>query len=182
MAGGWLKNSASTGLAVLVGLLLVLPGCSAKRGGMFGGWGGSSKHKAEVSAEQLAAEPSIAQFEEVGTVAAGGPLEDVSFAFDSVQVGPGAQAALESNAAWMATHPQSRVEVEGHCDERGTSEYNLALGERRARAVVEALVSMGVDSGRLSTVSYGEELPLCKESNEECWERNRRAHLVDLGG
>lgn len=89
--------------------------------------------------------------------------------------------AVEHNARWFVDHPGVRVEVEGHCDERGTSEYNLGLGARRARVVRDALVQAGVNSENLSTVSYGEELPLCKESIESCWVRNRRAHLVALG-
>jgi peptidoglycan-associated lipoprotein len=80
----------------------------------------------------------------------------------------------------LQSQAERRVEVEGHCDERGTSEYNLALGARRARAVKDAMVGMGISADRMSTVSYGEELPLCKESTESCWATNRRSHLTDL--
>jgi len=168
-------------MAVTALCVLVMAGCSTQGESVFGGWGGGTREQARVASEELAAEPSINQFEEMGAVASGGPLEDVSFEFDSVQLSEDSIAVLERNAAWAATHPGSRIEVEGHCDERGTSEYNLALGARRARAVVDGLVALGVDSDRLSTVSYGEELPLCKDANPDCWRRNRRARLVDLG-
>ena len=74
-----------------------------------------------------------------------------------------------------------RITVEGHCDERGSVEYNLALGERRAKAAYDYLASLGVDASRMKTVSYGKEVPLCQESNEECWARNRRAHFAITG-
>src|SRR2546427_11342726 len=81
----------------------------------------------------------------------------------------------------MKDQAQSKAEVEGHCDERGTVEYNLALGAKRARAAKDYLSALGVSADRLTTISYGEELPLCHEHNEECWARNRRAHFVVLG-
>jgi len=80
--------------------------------------------------------------------------------------------------AWLKANPQVRVEIEGHCDERGTNEYNLALGIKRANSVKRYLVDLGISAGRLSAVSYGEELPLCKEQNEICWAKNRRAHFA----
>ena len=79
-------------------------------------------------------------------------------------------------------NPQSRVEVEGHCDERGTNEYNLALGARRAESAKRYLIDLGISPSALSTISYGEELPLCKEQNEACWAKNRRAHFVVKAG
>jgi peptidoglycan-associated lipoprotein len=174
------RTRAAGAVALYAICALVASGCSTQGGGQ-GGWGGGTRDQDRVISEELAAEPSINQFEEIGAVAAGGPLEDVTFEFDSVQLNAKAISILERDAAWAATHPGNRIEVEGHCDERGTSEYNLALGARRARAVVDGLVALGVDSDRLSTVSYGEELPLCKDAHADCWRRNRRARLVDLG-
>ncbi len=81
----------------------------------------------------------------------------------------------------MRAHPNFRFLVEGHCDERGTNEYNLALGERRANAATGYLASLGIDGMRMRTVSYGEERPVCTESNESCWQRNRRARFVITG-
>jgi len=109
----------------------------------------------------------------------GGPLHDVLFDFDSYELSSEARSTLQSNADWLRSS-QVRVEVEGHCDDRGTVEYNLALGAKRAKTVRDYLVSLGIAPERLSTISYGEELPLCRESTEECWRQNRRAHFLVL--
>lgn len=108
----------------------------------------------------------------------GGELADVSFAFDSYALDSQARASLQSNYEWLAANPEVAVQVEGHCDERGTAEYNMVLGEKRARAAYDYLVSLGIDATRLSTVSYGEELPLDPRSTEEAWAKNRRAHFA----
>jgi len=108
----------------------------------------------------------------------GGPLQDVHFAYDSYELSEEARDILAANAEWLRSNSAVSVEIEGHCDERGTVEYNLALGAKRARAVKEFLTDAGISPQRLSTISYGEELPLCRESTESCWARNRRAHFV----
>lgn len=108
----------------------------------------------------------------------GGPLEDIQFAYDQSDLTDAARATLERNAQWMRAHPAAKVRVEGHCDERGTVEYNLALGERRAQATRDYLVSLGVEASRLSTVSYGKERPLDPSSTEAAFARNRRAHFA----
>jgi peptidoglycan-associated lipoprotein len=110
----------------------------------------------------------------------GGPLEDIHFAYDSFDLSSAAREILRGNASWLQSNGQAKVEVEGHCDERGTVEYNLALGAKRAKAARDYLVSLGVAPDRLSTISYGEELPLCRESNESCWQQNRRVHFLVL--
>jgi peptidoglycan-associated lipoprotein len=110
----------------------------------------------------------------------GGPLQDVHFAYDSYELSSAAQEALRANANWLESNPQARVEVEGHCDERGTVEYNLALGAKRARAARDYLVALGIAPEQLSTISYGEELPLCRDASESCWQQNRRAHFLVL--
>jgi peptidoglycan-associated lipoprotein len=107
-----------------------------------------------------------------------GILKDVHFAYDSYALDAVARDVLAANAEWLKDNPRARTEIEGHCDERGTIEYNLALGARRAKAVKDYLVSLGIAPERLSTISYGEELPLCREPNEACWARNRRAHFI----
>src|SRR5712692_1919285 len=109
------------------------------------------------------------------------PLKEVFFAFDSFDLRPDARATLKTNADWLKANPSARVEIEGHCDERGTSEYNLALGAKRAQAAKEYLVSLGIPADRLSTISYGEELPVCKEQSEDCWQKNRRDRFVIAG-
>lgn len=98
----------------------------------------------------------------------------VYFDFDKAELKPEARAILDKKAAWLKAHPDYSVRIEGHCDERGTSEYNLALGERRANAAMKYLNALGVASGRISTVSYGEERPADPGHNEGAWAKNRR--------
>ncbi len=107
-----------------------------------------------------------------------GILKDVHFAYDSYELDGNARDVLAANAEWLKENSRARTEIEGHCDERGTVEYNLALGAKRAKAVKDYLVSLGVASERLSTISYGEELPLCRDAGEQCYARNRRVHFV----
>lgn len=106
------------------------------------------------------------------------PLKEIYFDFDKYDLRPDARATLKANAEWLKKNPGVRVEIEGHCDERGTTEYNLGLGARRANAAKDYLVSLGVPAARVSTTSYGEEAPACREHNEECWQRNRRDRFV----
>jgi peptidoglycan-associated lipoprotein len=117
-----------------------------------------------------------------GKPPASGPLKEIRFAFDSYDLTSEARAILQANAAWLKANPSASVEIEGHCDERGTTEYNLALGAKRARAALDYLVSLGISVGRIKTTSYGEELPLCKESTENCYEKNRRDRFVEARG
>ena len=105
-------------------------------------------------------------------------VDDVYFDFDKSDLRPEAQEQLAKNAEWLKANPTYDATIEGHCDERGTNEYNLALGERRANTAKDYLVSLGVSPDRLMTISYGEERPVCTESTEACWQRNRRAHFV----
>jgi peptidoglycan-associated lipoprotein len=102
----------------------------------------------------------------------------VYFDLDRYDVRAEGMATLQRQAQFLSEHPELTVRVEGHCDERGTREYNLALGDRRANAVREALVSLGVDRGRLSTISYGKDRPECAESDEQCWQLNRKGLSV----
>jgi peptidoglycan-associated lipoprotein len=105
-------------------------------------------------------------------------LADVYFDFDRSDITPAARTALEQNGKWLMGRGNVQVRIEGYCDERGTNEYNLALGERRAEAVKRVLVAMGVPASSLSTISYGEEQPVCRDHQESCWQKNRRAHLA----
>ena len=98
------------------------------------------------------------------------------FAFDRYTLSPYGQEVLKRNAEWLKDNPWAEVQIEGHADDRGTSEYNLALGAKRAEAAKDYLVALGVSPERLSTISYGEELPVCRDKVEGCWQRNRRAH------
>lgn len=109
---------------------------------------------------------------------ASSPLKDVLFEFDSYDLRGNARDVLRGNAEWLKSNPSSRIEVEGHGDERGTSEYNLALGAKRSQTAKDYLVSLGISPERISTISYGEEIPVCTEPNENCWRQNRRARFV----
>jgi len=110
--------------------------------------------------------------------AAESALQDVYFDFDKSDIRPDGRDILQSNSEWIKDNKDVKVQIEGHCDERGTEEYNLALGERRANAVKNYLISLGVDGDRLYTISYGEELPLDPGHDEAAWSKNRRAHFL----
>lgn len=114
--------------------------------------------------------------EQLASAASG--LHDVFFAYDSWQINEEGRRVLAVDADWIRTNPGSLVKIEGHCDERGTSAYNLVLGEKRAKAVRNYLVELGVAANQLSVVSYGKERPFCHEHAESCYQQNRRGHLV----
>jgi peptidoglycan-associated lipoprotein len=105
-------------------------------------------------------------------------LEDIHFDFDKYDIKDEAKPVLKELSDIVSKTPNIKVVIEGHCDERGTNEYNLGLGDRRANSTKEYLMSLGIASGRIETISYGEEKPLCTESTEVCWAKNRRAHFV----
>jgi peptidoglycan-associated lipoprotein len=106
------------------------------------------------------------------------PLADVYFDYDSSELTEQARATLQTNATYLKRWPSVRFSIEGHCDSRGTPEYNLGLGERRASAVREYLNSLGVVADRMASVSKGEEEPVCRDENEACWSQNRRGHFL----
>ena len=108
----------------------------------------------------------------------GDRLADIHFEFDKYELTAEATKTLDTNAEWLKANPRHLVLIEGHCDERGTVAYNLALGERRAKATQNYLAAQGVQAGRISIVSYGEEKPQCAEHSEACWAKNRRAHFL----
>ena len=107
-------------------------------------------------------------------------FKDIHFEFDKYDIRREDEEILRENAAWLKKNPKMKIQIEGHCDERGTAEYNLALGERRANMTKKYLLSLGISSDRISTISYGEEKPLDPGHNEEAWAKNRRAHTVVL--
>jgi peptidoglycan-associated lipoprotein len=156
-------------------IVLTLSGCS-----LF-----SSSKKSETGAEDPFSEESLnAQRDErfgsgsIPSAEGEGVLRDIYFDFDSSLVDDGARQAIEYNASVLRDNPDVKIQLEGHCDERGTAEYNLALGNQRARAVLEVLLSLGLERARLDTISYGEEVPLDSHSNEEAWAKNRRVHFT----
>ena len=105
-------------------------------------------------------------------------VKDIYFDYDKYDVRADAQPDLQANAEFLRSHPNVRITIEGHADERGSTEYNLALGDNRANAAKQALVQMGISADRIRTISFGKEKPFCTESTEECWQQNRRAHFV----
>ena len=127
---------------------------------------------------------SLKQLEEgkSPTTPASSPLKDVFYEFDRYDLTADARSTLRANADWLKNNPAARVEIEGHCDERGTSEYNLALGAKRAQAARDFLSTLGIPVERLSTISYGQEIPVCREHSEDCWRQNRRVRFVILQG
>ena len=107
-------------------------------------------------------------------------VRDAYFDFNKADIRGDAREALTKTADFLRNYPQFRVTIEGHCDERGSTEYNLALGDRRAGAAKQYLVSLGISADRLTTVSFGKEKPFCTQSNESCWQQNRRGHFVPV--
>ena len=128
----------------------------------------SGRQMDEIRSEQAAAD------------AAG--LRDVFFGYDSFAISEEGRQALARNAEWIKANPGSQLKIEGHCDERGTSAYNLVLGEKRAKAARNYLVELGVSANRLGVVSYGKERPFCKDHSEACYAQNRRGHVVVKSG
>src|SRR5258706_2254639 len=157
-------------LAAVIAAFLLVASCSSKKsevvGGPPAGASGTTSNVVPGSAEDFRVN--------VG--------DTVHFDFDKYDVLENDKTTLQRQAAWLAKYQSVRVTVEGHCDERGTREYNLALGARRANAVKEYLVSLGVSSAPLDTISYGKERPVCSESSEDCWAQNRRGVTTISGG
>lgn len=172
-------------IAVAVVALLALTGCAARRektGGPVEG-PGASPDLATAGDPAAASERAV-----VGRATVRRPvlreyipvvdLKDIHFDFDRAEIRPDAARLLDLNADWLRRHPHTLLLIEGHADERGTPEYNLALGERRARNAMNYLVARGVAAERITVISYGEDRPLCRESTEACWAENRRAHFA----
>jgi peptidoglycan-associated lipoprotein len=125
-----------------------------------------------LSEDELFAQKSLAQLNSER------PLGDVFFDLDNAAIKEEGRSALATNATYLKRWTSTRITIEGHCDERGTAEYNLGLGERRANAVKAHLVELGVPADRITIVSKGKESPFCTESNEACWRQNRRGHFL----
>ena len=115
---------------------------------------------------------------ESSATSASSPLKEVYFGFDSYNLRADAREMLNTNAAWLKNNASTRIQVEGHCDERGTNEYNLALGAKRAQIAKDYLQNLGISGERISTISYGGEISVCNEHNEDCWQKNRRDRFV----
>jgi peptidoglycan-associated lipoprotein len=143
---------------------------------------GTALQDASVLAQAAPAPAEAIGLPPVRDYAAIPQLRDVHFDFGKAVVRPGDERILDANAAWLRAHPEYVVLIEGHCDGRGITtsknEFNMALGERRAEAAMNDLVARGVESGRITVLSYGEERPVCSEQSERCWSQNRRASFL----
>ena len=136
------------------------------------------ERQASIREEALKEEQLRAEGERFQSERAMFENDDILYEFDSASLSVDAQQILRRKAEWLRENPRARVIIEGHCDERGTNEYNLALGDRRAFSAKSFLVDLGIDDSRLTTVSYGEEQPIDSRSAEDAWSQNRRAHFV----
>jgi len=187
------KKLLSMALIVfIVSLALAMGGCAKKEPIMKEPVGVTAPDAAKAEAEAKAAAAEAARQEQEvlrqkelkakaqreKLLAEAATFGDVYFDFDKYDLKPSAREVLSRLGDWLLEQKDFEIAVEGHCDERGTKEYNLALGERRAEAAKAYLVNLGVDAMRITTISYGEELPLDPGHNEEAWSKNRRDHFV----
>lgn len=177
-----------TGLLFIAGCapgLTTGPASSSRQsgapGGQRGGGIGSSQVSPSARSRSLEAFQRGMEIPYTSASSPSSPLKDVYFEFNRFALRPEARQALKDNAQWLKNHSSDRLEIEGHADDRGTNEYNLALGARRAQAVKVYLEALGISLNLLSTISYGEELPVCKTRGEDCRQKNRRAHFVIIG-
>jgi peptidoglycan-associated lipoprotein len=173
-----MKNNTAAMTSILAASVFLASGCAANRMTR-----SSSRDAVSGSVAAAPAAPT-------GGIEAGEPivredqmhpvaeLKNVSFDFNSDRLSSEARATLSSNADWLKDHAALRVQVTGNCDQRGTVAYNLALGQRRAEAVREYYLMLGVSGNRVATISYGKEKPVCREQTESCWQRNRRAETL----
>jgi len=174
--GGWVISSSKIAKVVAVvslGAMLAM-GCSSKKTtGVNDANGTSGIGTGDIGGTGT-------KGFDTGSLGSGekGPLSDIHFAYNEYTIEPQDGSVLRSNASWLQTNANSRVQVEGHCDERGSEEYNIALGAKRAQAAKDYLVTLGIPGSRISTISYGKELPACQDHDESCWAQNRRDHFA----
>ena len=178
--GGWVVEmgglTRAAGIALLV-IGLAIGGCSSKKKANEGA--GLNPNPNGGMGDQNLNGSSLKGLQN-GTLGAngqGGALGDIHFDYNEATIRPQDNDVLKANAD-LTSHAQSRVQIEGHCDDRGSEEYNIALGARRAQAAKDYLATLGISGDRMSTISYGKELPLCTEEADDCWAQNRRDHFA----
>jgi peptidoglycan-associated lipoprotein len=181
--GGWAAEVRTVALRMgmtAVILAIALAGCSSKKPPA-AGEGTAGANAGGLGQEGMGGTggSSLSEFQK-GKLGSGeqGPLSDIHFDYNDYTVRQQDSDILHSNADWLQKNPDRHVQIEGHCDERGSEEYNIALGAKRAQAAKEYLETLGVSGDRMSTISYGKELPLCTDHTEDCWAQNRRAHFA----
>ncbi len=172
------KHPMSLGMALILAAGMLASGCAKKE---VVGAATPAGGAAAATAGGAAIKPSTTPAP--GTAAVAAEVQEPSshsvyFAFDSAKLDAAAQAILDANIAWLKAHPATSITIEGNCDERGSREYNLALGQRRADSVRDYLVAHGIPADKIRTVSFGEERPVCTGTGEACWAQNRRADIV----
>ena len=136
-------------------------------------WIRPKEHVSEQDLALIQPEEGISKYKEEKVI-----FDDIYFDYDQYDIGADAESTIQDMASWLLKNMSSNVIIEGHCDDRGTNEYNLALGDRRAKAVRDYLTALGIAANRIETLSYGEEQPVCTEASEACWAKNRRAHFI----
>lgn len=183
-------NPRVISLYLSLSLMLLVAGCAGKSVSSSSGDQSGRAKTETVQPDAIKTVPQERSFDrpsdtvpsspslEPSTVAGTKALSDVFFDYDRFQIRKDAMPLLDANAGWFRANGSKTVLIEGHCDERGTVAYNLVLGEKRARAVKQYLLDLGVPTSQLQITSYGEARPFCKQQNEDCYQQNRRAHFV----
>ncbi|HKV53497.1 MAG TPA: peptidoglycan-associated lipoprotein Pal [Candidatus Binataceae bacterium] len=166
------------GLAALI-VTLALFGCSSKKT-PGPGEGGAGGNQGGIGSQGMGAGGgnSLEKYQKGQLGGEQGPLGDIHFDYNDFTVRQQDGDILHSNADWLQKNPNAHVQIEGHCDDRGSEEYNIALGAKRAQAARDYLVTLGISADRMSTISYGKELPLCTDETDDCWAQNRRDHFA----
>jgi peptidoglycan-associated lipoprotein len=179
--GGWVVEVGglfrAAGIALVI-MALAIGGCSSKKKPGEGGPGGPGSGQLGEGGLGPGGDSSLNKFAKGTMGGPGGPLSDIHFGYNDATIQPQDNEILKSNADYLSKNASTRVQIEGHCDDRGSEEYNIALGARRAQAAKDYLSTLGIAADRMSTISYGKELPLCSEETEDCWAQNRRDHFA----
>jgi len=173
---GWVNSRSTLAMAMAIAGLwvtLVIAGCSSKKPAPIGEPNPNGNPLGEGTTTGSGTDTT----NDFTGGHVGGPLSDIHFGYNDYTIGDQDGSVLKSNASWLQAHPQTKVQVEGYCDERGSEEYNIALGAKRAQAGKDYLATLGISESRMSTISYGKELPVCTEHDESCWSQNRRDHF-----
>jgi peptidoglycan-associated lipoprotein len=176
--GGWVNNRSTLAKAMTMAIasvvvMLAMASCSSKKPAPIE----TNPNPNQLNENTTNGTSSLEDWEKGLIPGKGGPLSDIHFGYNDSIIQDQDGSVLRSNASWLQAHPQTKVQVEGYCDERGSEEYNIALGAKRAQAGKDYLATLGISENRMSTISYGKELPLCTEHDESCWAQNRRDHF-----
>ena len=178
--GGWVNSRTTLAKAMTMAIastvvMLAMASCSSKKPAPVGDTNPNANQLNENGTS--GSNSSLEDWEKGLIPGKGGPLSDIHFGYNDSTIQDQDGSVLRSNASWLQAHPQTKVQVEGYCDERGSEEYNIALGAKRAQAGKDYLATLGISENRMSTISYGKELPVCQDHDESCWAQNRRDHF-----